>query len=234
MCAFRRLLSTVCLGLVLTSMGCGTLNSARPLNEGEHSVGVTFGGPFVGFAGAWIPVPNLVVEGKSGLPALKERPFDVNYGLNATGLAFGVIGLHGGASWLALEQRGGMPAVSIADRFYLYNSYLNTQVEPEYRGAWALNQIELTASWAVKQQLLYVGLAEYVDLADPELLLTPFVGAQLARPGRKVSFNLEGRWMAINQIETSSTVDWLGGGRGGIAATAGISVRLGHFEEEGR
>lgn len=224
-----RPLAMLALGLPVAA--CGTLNGARPLPEGEHAVGLTLGGPFVEFGGSYVPLPNVVVEGRSGLPALAGRPLDLNYGINLTALAFGSLGVHGGASWLVLDQAGARPALSVTDRLYFYTSWLNTAADPSLRGVWALDQVEVTASWLLGGQLLYGGLGEYVDLWDPELLLTPFVGAQLGRPGGRTAFTLEGRWMAVNQPEVVDTVHWAGAGHGALSATLGVSVRLGQPKE---
>ena len=54
------------------AMGCGTMNGARPLDKDHHAVGVTFGGPMVFAFGTNIPLPNLVIEGRSGLSPLPK------------------------------------------------------------------------------------------------------------------------------------------------------------------
>ena len=56
------------------------------MEPGQHRAGVTFGGPFTTTLGPPIPIPNLIVEGRSGLEPVAGRPLDVNYGLNATGI----------------------------------------------------------------------------------------------------------------------------------------------------
>ena len=59
--------------------GCATLSSARPLAPGEHEVGVTIGGPVLLFGGAPVPLPNTVVQGRSGVAELGGRPLDIFY-----------------------------------------------------------------------------------------------------------------------------------------------------------
>ena len=58
--------------------GCGTLNNARPLEEGRHQVGLTVGGPMVMLSGAPIPLPNAVVEGRHGVATIAEHPLDIS------------------------------------------------------------------------------------------------------------------------------------------------------------
>lgn len=229
---WRSILPLCGLAVALGSTGCGTLNGARPLEKGEHQVALTLGGPMVALGGAFIPLPNLVAEGRSGLPPLAGRPLDLNYGLNLTGLAFGLVGLHVGASWLLWDQKGGIPALSVTERLYFYNNWLDLSDPAEQRGAALIDQLELTASWRVAHQLLYVGLGDYLDFAAPELMLTPVAGAQLGRSGGRLAFQLEGRWMAVSQVQPVDPVTWLGGPRGAVAVTAGISLRLGGAREE--
>ena len=92
-----------------------------------------------------IPLPNLVVEGQSGLSPMQGRPLDVNYGINTTALAFGTIGLHGGVSHLLMEQNGAIPSLSVTDRLHFYNNWFDNTKESDMRKAFFLNQIDLTA-----------------------------------------------------------------------------------------
>ncbi len=209
--------------------GCGTLNSARPLSPGEHAVGATFGGAMVDFAGAYIPLPHLVVEGRSGLTTLAERPVDLNYGLNVTALPFGVVGLHGGASWLAMEQRGGVPAVSLTSRLYLYDNHLDRREDADPRALWAMEELEVTASWQPGKVLLYAGAAEHLDLFNPDLLLSPFLGVELPA-GRRGRVQVEVSHFAINRSKTLNTVNWLTWGPGAIGLSVGYQRRLGEEE----
>ena len=89
----HRTLRTLLLLIGITGLvGCGTMNAARPLDPGQHVVGVTFGGPFTTSLGPPIPVPNLIVEGRTGLEPIGSMPVDVNYGVNGLAAAFGLIG----------------------------------------------------------------------------------------------------------------------------------------------
>ena len=80
-------LLTLCASLT-ASTGCMTMSGARPLYPGQHQAGVTVGGPMVEL-GSPLPLPNAVIEGRSGLTYLNKRPLDLNYGLNATAIALG-------------------------------------------------------------------------------------------------------------------------------------------------
>jgi hypothetical protein len=205
--------------------GCGTMNTARPLSPGEHAVGVTVGGPMVSFAGTYIPLPNLVLEGRSGLTTLADRPLDVNYGLNATGLPFGVVGLHGGASWLALEQQGARPALSLSNRLYLYDNHLDRRKNADPRQLWGMDQLEATVSWAPGRFLVYAGVSEYLDFSSPSLLLSPFLGTEIPI-GQRSRLQVQLHHFAINQSKNLNTVTWMTWGPGALGLTLGYQRRL--------
>lgn len=88
-------------------LGCGAVNTARPLKEGQHAVGLTFGGATIeqGVSATaenpeggtmLVPLPNAILEGRYGLKPINGHDVDIQYGLNLTGLAFEHIGLQGG------------------------------------------------------------------------------------------------------------------------------------------
>lgn len=209
--------------------GCVTFTGARPLEPGEHQAGATVGGPMV-VLGAPVPLPQVTLEGRSGLARPLDRPLDVNYGLGATALAFGIAQLHVGASWLLLDQlTKWAPALAITDRVFFATNYVSPADKvPGTRGVWGANQIELAASWALGQQLVYVSLAEYLDFGAPDLLLTPALGAQLdwGDPGG-IALQFEGRWFAINKRTPIDTVQWWPDGRGALGVSIGVSYLFG-------
>ncbi len=216
--------------LLMTSLltACGVMNGARPQAPGTHAAGLTLGGPMLAAAGLVLPLPNAVLEGRSGLPRLLDRELDVNYGVNLSAIAFGQAGVHVGASWLLLEQQGWRPALSVSDRVYLYtNAFDRTKAQREW---WAATQVELTASYALGSHLVYFGAAEALDFRNPRLLLSPFIGLQAAPASDRVRFQLEARWHAMNALPEAQNVDWITPGRGAIGLNAGVAVTLGGDE----
>jgi hypothetical protein len=208
--ALHTLIALACLGSILCG-GCSTLNNARPIPEGTHQVGLTVGGPMVMLFGAPIPLPNAVVEGRHGVATLGGKPLDVNCGLNLTATAFGILQMHVGASYLILDQDGGVPALSVSNRLFIATNVLGAsdKVDPSAE-FWAADQLELTASWLLGDHLLYVGLGQYLDFGNPALTLTPSVGADFDL-GETGGFRLhtELRWYAINQPHRVSAVTWV-------------------------
>lgn len=212
--AFRAL---VCVLL----FGCGTIHSARPLDKGAHQIGATLGGPMVEFGGAYIPLPNIILQGRSGLSPILDRPFDVDYGLNLTGFAFGVMGIHGGVNWQLVHQNKAIPALTVSNRLWIQNNYLDVSKEWSKRSIWAANQIEFTLSYKFGDHLLYFGLAEYIDFNQPDLLLSPFLGTDLAA-SKRLGIQIEIRYFAANQTPPVDTVTWLGPGTGAIGLVLGF------------
>ena len=210
----------------LFGTGCGALNTARPLEKGQHRAGITGGGAVLTSLGAPIPLPNIIIEGQSGIDPIQGRPLDVHYGINATAGAFGILGLHAGTSHLLLRQNGSRPAISVMERVHFYNNWLDSTKDAEVRKGFLLNQIDLTASWNVSKHLGYVGLANYIDVADPELTLAPFAGLQI-NTNRNVFLQVEGRYLAANRQPDVVDVTFATLGYGALSVTGSIGFTFG-------
>ena len=209
------------------SSGCGTLSTARPLEPGQHEVGITLGGAIVDI-GAPIPIPNAVIEGRSGITEVLDRPLDINYGLNATALAFGILQGHVGMSWLLAPQNKGVPAVSFTERTWWASNALGLPWREDKRATfWGAQQFEVDVSWEISNQILYVGLAQYIDFGVPELALTPVLGATFD-PGKEAGLrlHLEMKWWAINQPHVYDGVTWVPDSFGAIGVHMGLSYKL--------
>jgi hypothetical protein len=215
----------------LLAIGCGTMNSARPLSPGQQQLGLTLGGAMVDL-GAPIPLPNAVVEGRFGLVEPLDRPLDLNAGLNLTAIAYGQVGVHVGASWLLLAPQGARPALSVADRVFLYDNHLDTTKDE--RATWLLDQVELTASWDLGPHLLYLGGAQYTDLRNPQLFLSPFLGFELHPRQGRLGVQLEGRYYGATTLPDAEIVAWVGPPRGALGATVGVSWRFFDPAEDGQ
>ncbi|MCO4773404.1 MAG: hypothetical protein KDA24_25450 [Deltaproteobacteria bacterium] len=222
------LVTLLCLG-----SGCATLNGARPLEPGETELGISIGGPVLEFGGGALPVPNLNIQGRHGLVRALNRPLDIAYGLNATALPFGILQGHVGVNWLLVHQKQGAPALAITyNQFFATNALgLPSKPKGELEG-WAANQIEANLSWLIKQQLIYVGLAQYFDFGNPQLTLTPSFGVVLDTSPKKdggVRLHFDFRWYAVTQKDIYDTIRWVpghSGGQGAFGFGGGISVVL--------
>lgn len=210
------------------AVGCATLTTARPLEPGEHALGVVAGGGLVDL-GAPIPLPVVSLEGRHGVARVADRPVDVGWGVDATALAFGVVAVHGSSSILLFEQARARPALSLSDRLWFATNVVGLPSKPDPQlQAWLCDQVELTASWKLGQQLGYVALAQYVDFGNPTLTLTPAVGGvfDFREPGG-VALQAEVRWFGLGVADTAETVDWIPGGTGILGVSLGLSSRFG-------
>ena len=220
-------LGTLCCGLTLG--GCSTLNTAKPLSPGQHEVAATLGGPLTLVFGNYIPLPNSVVEGRSGLINIADRPLDLNYGLYLTPIAFGQMGVHLGSSYLLWDQAERLPALSISNRVYFFHNYFDT-AKPIYgRGMVLAHQIEATLSYEIGAFLTYGGLANYADLSDLDLMLTPFLGAELPTGLEGFKLQLEARYYAANRSRLIESVKFYNfdSGNGGFGINFGFIWEIG-------
>ena len=201
------------------------------MEPGQHRVGATFGGPFTTNLGPPIPIPNIILEARSGLEPIAGKPVDINYGLNATAIAFGLMGVHVGGSVHLLENQNWRPGLSFTERLHLYNNFLDFSKPAETRMLWGLNEFDITASWSVGNHRLYIGGSDILDLSDPELLIAPFAGVELNSGGNGPTFQLETRVLGANFSPEIWDLTWLTVGEepgyGLISITASASWVLG-------
>lgn len=221
-----RLVGLLFLAMLLA--GCASLNGARPLEPGKHEVGTSIGGAMVYFAGAPIPIPNVIVEGRSGVAKPVNRPLDLNYGINLTSMAFGILQVHLGTSWLLVHQNGGIPALSMTNRIWFATNILGAGYKAEGGvGAWGNHQLEFSLSWKIRQQLLYFSLAQYTDFTNPSLTLTPALGAQFD-PGKEggFRFHVEVRWFGLTQKQAAYPFTFFPNALGSLGVSFGFSYAL--------
>lgn len=205
----------------LLAFGCSTMNGARPLASGQHEIGLILGGPMVNLGGSGIPIPSAILGARTGLNKVLDRSFELDYGLNLTGIAFGVGQTHIGASWQLSEQSDFVPAVTLTDRFYLAS---------DGKTFWAVNQQEILLSWLIKDQLIYTGIGNYIDLgnlSDHLLRLTPVVGLTIDPfEAGGFRYHLEGRWFALNKEPEIEAITWVPSDRGAYGLNFGFSYQF--------
>jgi len=212
---------------LLIGTGCSTMNTARPLEPGQHAVGATVGGPLLNLNGPIFPLPLANVEGRSGLTHLAGRPLDVNYGLHLTSLLFGDAGVHAGASYLLLQQQGLVPALSVASRLYFFTNVFDQRKPTTQQRFWALDQLEATISYELWDQLIYAGLVEYLDLELPSLFLAPFLGVEVTPGLDWLGLQLEGRYLVPWISSEPASPQWVApANQGGVLVTASVILRF--------
>ncbi len=205
---------------------CGTINSARPLHSGAHQAGVSLGGPIMDLNGLPLILPNLTIEGRSGLRPLGNHSWDINYGLHVVPAMLGIAGLHLGSSLQLVEQKGDKPALSLATRLYNFTNYGDSRKEPGLRKWMLLNQVDLIISQGFGDYILFGGLSQYTDLRDPNWILTPFAGLDFNPGGGLWHYSLEIKWMAANRRQHDN-LKWVGiNKQGALAPILGLQYDL--------
>lgn len=200
---------------------CTTVNTARPLEPGQHGVSVTLGGPIADIPNIGsIPFPHMTIEGRHGL----IEDLDMNYGLHVLPALFGVAGGHLGATWLAMDQQEWIPAISAGQRLFVFSNRLDNRKPAASRAEWLLSQTDLTASWLLYDQLVYAGATAYIPVLQPQVFLAPFAGVEF-RPGIDwLRLQLEARYLAPYINTQYGVVNWVApGDQGGILINAGFA-----------
>lgn len=209
------------LAALLLGAGCTTVNSARPLEPGQHAVSATFGGPLANIPNIGpIPLPHMTVEGRHGL----VQDLDINYGVHLLPFVFGVAGAHVGGTWLLKPQAEWVPAMAVGQRLFAFSNRLDGRKAEAARAEWLLSQSDLTASWLVYDQLLYGGATVYVPLLAPEASLAPFLGVEFRPFVDWARLQLEARYLAPYVNTQFGVVNWVApASQGGILVNAGVS-----------
>jgi hypothetical protein len=101
------------------ALACGHGSKIRPTPRSEVAVEAALGGPLFKNAGPTIPLPLTTVGVSYGVA---DR-LDVSAHLHPTVALFGVAGLDVGSSYLAVEQDGAVPAVTVAGRLYGFTDF---------------------------------------------------------------------------------------------------------------
>ena len=89
-----------------------------------------------------------------------------------------------------------------------------------------MNQLDLTAAWNIQQHLGYVGIADYIDIPDPELTLAPF-GGFVFQSKSKFFAQVEARYLAINRKPDIVDVAFLGAEYGALSTTLSLGWNIG-------
>ena len=199
---------------------CGALNTARPLDKGEHRVGVTGGGAVLKF-GTTDSTANLVVEGQSGL-----SPYKVAHSMST------MVSTPQRSPWVPLDCMEGSRtswwnkmgcSLTLWPRDFTFTttgSTIQKNLTCEKPFSWICG---LTAL-GYQRNLGYVGVANYLDIADPELTLAPFAGDNWTV--KKLFLQAETRYLAINRQPEIVDVPFATFGYGALSITGGFTLEV--------
>lgn len=202
-------------GLAVLGTGCGLATHVRPVPKGRVQLEASVGGPMAD-VGAPIPLPLSTVGASYGL---LDR-MDVHGHVHLTPLAFfNVPGLDVGATYLALEEQGSVPAVAVTSRLYAFSNLRD--------GTLTYGDLSATASWLLARRwLTYGSLTGMVDFLDGRFMWSPAIGEQVLLGSW--SLQLEARYYDPTYRSASSAVHWVSaGGYGAFGVVLGAGFRFG-------
>jgi hypothetical protein len=196
-------------------VACGHVTPVRPVPKDTVQVEMAVGGPLVRLGKLNLPVPLSTAGVRYGLG---ER-YDVAAHAHLTSLSFGVAGLDVGSTYLALQQRGLLPALAVGGRLYGFG---NLRDSPR-----AYLEATGSASTLLGERFCtYVSASGMLQLAGGAPLWSLAVGEQI-KLGR---FGLQGevRWYEPHVATRYQAVEWLAlEGRGAWGVTLGVSFQPG-------
>lgn len=199
--------------LVLLLCGCGLATHVRPVAPGTLQAEAAVGGPMA-VAGLAIPLPLSTAGARYGL----HPRWDAGAHVHLTSLlALGTPGLDVETNVLALEQSGGVPAVSLTARGYAFTdlrSTLRLDWELGATASWTLPGRWLVFANLVRQQQ-YDGAGPWSVAAGGRVRLGP------------VGLQVELRWYDVLQPTAGASVSWVSPfGRGALGVVAGVDGEL--------
>jgi len=200
----------------LLAAGCGLSTHVRPVPKGALALEASVGGPAARLGPAAIPLPLSAVGASYGLA---ER-VDLSAHTHLTTLAaFKLAGLDAGGTWLAVEQRGFVPAVALTGRGYAFTQFVG--------GTLWYAEVSATASYLLGERTLaFVTVTGQVDFLHSAFDWAPGLGAEV-KLGR-FGLQLEARWYDPTYDVRTSSVSWLSPFKqGAVGLVLGASYRFG-------
>lgn len=202
---------------------CNVTRVVKPLAKNEMQAGAGFGGAMIKFGGAPIPIPLTQVYGAYGLTS-KTTGFA---SVHTTALLFGVFQTDIGITRQILPQHRWKPGLSISP-------IANMMFDRWDKNFNLYPQVDINAFWnyGKKQHLIYATLNNWFELkstkAHNETQTTrwlPSLGIGHQWSGKKLSWQLEVKYIAPNQSNQNIVVDYIGAGNSG---TWGLFLGVNH------
>ncbi len=235
-CAMASLHSLLRLSFVLGAValaGCAASRSVAPVGKGRHAFTASFGGPFVEFAGAAIPLPFASVGYRYGV---SDRT-SVHTSTYLSGpIIFGIGGLDVGINHMVLDAKGARPRLMFDVTNYFFfgdNRATGEPGDPPGGFRW-IPDITLLMSWDLGEgrngrppHRIYIAWDSFVQLVPtPTYTPSAILGTEL-QADRNVGVQLELSWVAPFTNTTTAAPVWFGpGNQGAVAAKIGLQFRI--------
>jgi hypothetical protein len=185
--------SIVLFFLLLILNSCAPTRIIKPLQKGEKTIGGTFGGPLINFAGAVIPMPYTSVWGAYGV----DSNATAWVGLHTTSLAFADLQMDFGFTKnIYASKVNYIPNISLSPSLNFLHSFRDAEgrLYPE---------IDLNFYWDKPKHLYYISSSNWFILSSKKAhnetitqhwLPTFNSGVMFKRP--KTTYQLELRYLA--------------------------------------
>ena len=212
------------LTLALLAAGCGTTHYARPQGKGNTNLAVSVGGPIVELQEKPVPMPLATIGVAYGV----SDTVDVHGRIHPVLAGFDVIALDAGATWLALEPNGHIPALALVGSLFV--SFDVSSAGSQGGCATCLiADLHGVASWAMDRHLVYLGFRSLLQAypAPNRMVLAPMAGGEL-RVGDLVGLVLEMRWALPLTARTRDDLSFYApGDLGVIGVLIGLNLHFG-------
>jgi hypothetical protein len=221
----KRFIFCYLLALFFLISSCASTRIVRPLAKGEKEIGLSVGGPIIGYSNALLPIPMTSIYYAKGI----TDSLSVFSGLNGTSLLFGTAQVDVGACYQIMKNDGLKPGISLS---HVANLMLD-KWDWDFR---LYPQVDAHVYWNYKQEkgLLYVGMSNWFELKskttyqikqDKHWVPIAQLGTRYQR--EKLEWTIESRYIAPNYPNKYSVVEWKGiGSKGAFGLYFGVNKKF--------
>jgi len=210
--------------LVLTIVSCAPTRVVKPLKQGEHRVGATFGGPMIHFAGAVIPIPYTSVWGAYGLDSLTTAWVS----LHTTSLAFADLQTDFGFTRnLYFSHNKYVPSVSVSPVVNFMHAFRDAQgrIYPE---------LDLNFYWETPKKMYYITSSNWFvinsfrahDEPQPQHWVPTLNAGMFFNKNGKFNYQLELRYLAPFNKNYSVVEYFSPASKGALGIYFGLTYRI--------
>jgi hypothetical protein len=210
--------SLLCVCLSFFFFDCGVTQPVRVLSEGATKASASLGGPLIPLGNATIPVPYLTAGVQHGYSSSLTLAGNIHL-LTAM---VGDIGVDAGVARRFVRQDDWVPELTVKAQCYFFYDVKRGN-NPRFFPLLTAN-----ASYRVGEStLLYFGVDNLFQFAEPAYFLSPFAGSQFPLSHR-MDMQCEVKWMAANAntehgvMEGHNSIN----GRGNIGTFLGFHYLL--------